>query len=104
MTSVYFVFESGTMPFSYFAVFLSFLGFLMFFLPLVPISLPPLLFECYCYVMLLLIRHSIAVFAHYPPGFWPYLSQEAAQLAPGQSPGSGASEDSQCRKGFCHCR
>jgi hypothetical protein len=52
----------------YFA-FLSFLGFLMFFLPLVPISLPPWLFDYYCYVTLWLFHHSIAFFERYPPGF-----------------------------------
>jgi hypothetical protein len=50
------------MSFFYFAFFLSFLGFLMFFLPLVPISLPPLLSKYYRYVMLLLFHHSIAFF------------------------------------------
>jgi hypothetical protein len=64
MASIYFVFESGMMPFFYFAVFFSFccLGFFTFFLPLVPISLPPLLFKYYRYVTLLLFHHSIAVF------------------------------------------
>jgi hypothetical protein len=62
MASIDFVFENGTILFSYFHFFFAFccLGFFTFFLPLVPISLPPLLFKYYCYVILLLFssKHS----------------------------------------------